>query len=250
MRLHVLSDLHLEHAPFTVPEVDADVLVLAGDTAPGTAGIEWMHRHLPGRTIVCVAGNHEFYGHDLPGLSERLRAAARGGDIHVLENEQVVIDGVRFLGCSLWSDFDYAGAANRVGSMLLCERLVNDYKQIRASELGRRLLAQDTRDLHVASRAWLATALAAPHDGPTVVVTHHAPLVRRRARSSAVLDAVAGAFASDLTELMGPAADLWIFGHIHASVDTEVNGTRVLSNQRGYPHEPVEGFDPSLVVEV
>jgi predicted phosphodiesterase len=250
VRLHVLSDLHLEHAPFTVPALDADVLVLAGDTAPGTAGIEWMHRHLPGRTIVCVAGNHEFYGHDLPGLSTRLRAAARGGDIHVLENDAVVIGGVRFLGCSLWSDFDYAGAANRANSMLLCERLVNDYKQIRASALDRRLRPQDTLDLHVASRAWLATALAAPHDGPTVVVTHHAPLVRRRERSSAVLDAVAGAFASDLTELMGPAADLWIFGHIHRCLDTEVNGTRVLSNQRGYPHEPVDGFAPALLVDV
>jgi predicted phosphodiesterase len=75
--------------------------------------------------------------------------------------------------------------------------------------------------------------------------------VRRRERANAILDAVAGAFASDLTELMGAeAADLWIFGHIHRSVDTEVAGTRVLSNQRGYPHEPVSGFDPELVVSV
>jgi hypothetical protein len=112
------------------------------------------------------------------------------------------------------------------------------------------LRAQDTRDLHVASRAWLATALAAPHDGPTVVITHHAPLVRQRPENP-LLAAVGGAFASDLSELMdGDRAGLWIFGHIHRVVDTEVNGTRVLSNQRGYPHEPVAGFDPGLVVEL
>ena len=251
MRLHVLSDLHLEHAQFAIPEVDADVVVLAGDIAPGSVGLEWIRRQLDGRPVIYVAGNHEFYGHDLPGLTARLRDAAIGSQIHVLENEQVVIAGVRFLGCSLWSDFDYAGEHNRLQSMRICERLVNDYRQIRATAHDRRLLAQDTRDLHVASRAWLATSLAAPHDGPTVVVTHHAPLVRRPEGSNALMDAIAGAFASDLSELMGrDAVELWIFGHIHRTIDTEVNGTRVLSNQRGYPHEPVSGFDPALVVEV
>lgn len=250
MKLHVISDLHLEHAPFTVPEVDADAIVLAGDVAPGTAGIEWMRRHLDGRPILHVAGNHEFYGEDLPGLTSRMKDAAGGSEIHVLENDEVVIDGVRFLGCSLWTDFDFAGPENRANTMRICERLVNDYKQIRASESDRPLRAQDTRDLHSASRAWLSERLATTHDGPTVVITHHAPLVRQRPENP-VMAAVGGAFASDLSELMNAeAVDLWIFGHIHRVVDTEVNGTRVLSNQRGYPHEPVAGFDPRLVIEV
>jgi len=250
LRLHVLSDLHLEHADFTPPRVDADVVLLAGDIAPGTAGVEWINRRLDGRPALYVAGNHEFYGHELPGLIDRMRDAAVGSRVHVLEDDEVVIGGVRFLGCSLWSDFDFAGAEHRANSMRICERLVNDYKQIRASELGRALQAQDTRDLHVASRAWLATRLAEPFDGPTVVITHHAPIVRE-VPSNPVLAAIGGAFASDLSPLMnGDAADLWVFGHIHRVVDTEVNGTRVLSNQRGYPHEPVVGFDPELVVEV
>jgi 3',5'-cyclic AMP phosphodiesterase CpdA len=249
VRLHVLSDLHLEHAPFEVPQVDADVVVLAGDVAPGTRGIEWMRRHLDGRTILYVAGNHEFYGEGLPRLTERLRDAAQGTAVTVLENDEVVIGDVRFLGCSLWSDFDSAGAENRANTMRICERLVNDYRQIRACDPDRPLRAQDTRDLHVASRAWLATALAASHDGPTVVITHHAPILRGRPQS-AVLAALAGAFASDLSPLMDGAADLWIFGHIHRVVDTQVRGTRVLSNQRGYPREPVAGFDPGLVVEI
>ena len=250
MRLHVLSDLHLEYAPFTPPPVDADVVVLAGDIAPGTAGIDWVRRRFDGRPVLYVAGNHEFYGHDLPGLTGRIRDAAIGSGVQVLENDEVVIGGVRFLGCSLWSDFNFAGAENRANSMLLCERLVNDYKQIDASELGRRLQTEDTRALHLASRDWLAEHLERPHDGPTVVITHHAPIVRAPP-ANPVLAAIGGAFASDLSELMdGGAVDLWVFGHIHRTVDTEVNGTRVLSNQRGYPHEPVAGFDPGMVVEV
>ena len=250
MRLHVLSDLHLEYAPFTPPAVDADVVVLAGDIAPGTAGIDWVRRRFDGRPVLYVAGNHEFYGHDLPGLTGRIRDAAIGSAVRVLENDEVVIGGVRFLGCSLWSDFNFAGAENRANSMLLCERLVNDYKQIHASELGRLLQAEDTRVLHLESRAWLAERLARQYEGPTVVITHHAPIVRS-APANPVLAAIGGAFASDLSELMHSAAvDLWVFGHIHRMVDTEVNGTRVLSNQRGYPHEPVAGFDPGMVVEV
>jgi predicted phosphodiesterase len=250
MRLHVLSDIHLEHAPFALPTVDADVVVLAGDIGVGTAGVAWARRWLDGRPAVYIAGNHEFYGHDLPGLTERLRTSANGSGLHVLENDAVVIGGVRFLGCALWSDFDFAGVENRARSMLLCERVVNDYKQINASELGRRLLPQDTRATHIASRAWLSERLAEPHDGPTVVVTHHAPLVRARP-ANPLMAAVGGAFGSDLTDLMGAeAVDLWIFGHIHRNVDVNVSGTRVLSNQRGYPHEPVDGFDGELVVEV
>ena len=250
VRLHVLSDLHLEHAPFTAPEVGADLVILAGDIAPGVAGIEWAKQWLGDRPALYVAGNHEFYGEALPSLIGDLRRASEGSALAVLENDAVVIGGVRFLGCSLWSDFDFAGPENRANSMRLCERLVNDYKQIRSSERDRRLQPEDTRREHLASRAWLEARLAEPHDGPTVVITHHAPLVRERPDSE-ILAAIGGAFASDLSSLMGAErVDLWVFGHIHRAIDVEVSGTRVLSNQRGYPREPVAGFDPTLVVEV
>ena len=250
MKLHVLSDLHLEYAPFTPPAVDADVVVLAGDTAPGVAGIEWARSRFDGRPVLYVAGNHEYYGQDLPGLMDRMRDAAVGSNVQVLENDPVVIDGVRFLGCSLWTDFDFAGSENRAHAMRVCERIVNDYSRIRFTELGRPLRPQDTRDIHLASRRWLAAALAEPQDGPTVVITHHAPIVRRQP-DHPVLQAVGGAFASDLSEMMdGGAVQLWVFGHIHRMVDSVIHGTRVLSNQRGYPHEPVDGFDPGMVVRV
>jgi predicted phosphohydrolase len=250
VRLHVLSDLHLEHAPLQVPAVEADVVVLAGDVAPGTAGVEWIRRHLTGRPVLYVAGNHEYYGQDLPGLTDALRRAAQGSEVHVLENEQVVIDGVRFLGCSLWSDFDLAGPEQRESSMRVCGRLVNDYKRIELTDPRRPLRPEDTRDLHLASRAWLASCLAVPHDGPTVVITHHAPVTGGRPENP-LMAAIGGAFASDLSELMeGERVRLWVFGHIHRRVDSEVNGTRLVSNQRGYPHEPAPDWDPALVVAV
>jgi predicted phosphodiesterase len=100
------------------------------------------------------------------------------------------------------------------------------------------------------SRGWLEERLANRHPGPTVVVTHHAPLIRSRP-SSPALRALAGAFASDVTGLMsGDRVSLWIFGHTHRAADLEMHGTRLVSNPRGYPHQPVSAFDPGCVIEV
>jgi predicted phosphodiesterase len=250
VRLHVLSDLHIEQAPFEMADGEADAVVLAGDVWRGTRGVEWARDWADGRPVLYIAGNHEFYGYSLPGLVDDLRHAADGSSVHVLENDELLLDGVRFLGCTLWSDFDYDGPARRDDSMRLCERLVNDYEHITFGPDDRTLAARDTRMLHIASRAWLADRLDEPHDGPTVVVTHHAPLIRTRP-ATPELRALAGAFASDVTELMGSdRVGLWIFGHTHQAADLEIDGTRVLSNPRGYPHQPVDGFDPLSVVDV
>jgi predicted phosphohydrolase len=250
VRLHVLSDLHLEQAPFAVPGVDADVIVLGGDTATGTRGVDWARGWADGRPVLYLAGNHEFYGHSLPELVGELRAAADGSTVRVLENDEVVIDGVRFLGCTLWSDFDFDGAERREYSMRVCERVVNDYEHIAFGPAGRTLAARDTRMLHLSSRRWLAERLAEPHDGSTVVVTHHQPLIRG-SPPTPELRAIAGAFASDLTDLIGAdRVAMWIYGHTHRAADLEVDGTRVLSNPRGYPHQPVAAFDPEFVVEI
>jgi predicted phosphodiesterase len=243
----VLSDLHLEQERFRPPDVDADVIVLAGDVARGTRGVRWARGWR--RPVVYVAGNHEFYGHALPTLTGELRRAAAGSPVHVLENDDVVIGGVRFLGCTLWSDFEYAGREHREDAMALSARLVNDYEHITFGPARRTLQPRDTLMLHVSSRRWLAQRLATSHDAPTVVVTHHAPLIRTRLRDP-VERALAGAFASDLTALMGAErVAVWIFGHTHRAADLDVAGTHVVSNPRGYPHRPVADFDPARVIE-
>jgi predicted phosphodiesterase len=250
VRVQVLSDLHLERAPFAPEGADADVVVLAGDVANGTGGVEWARIWARGRPVLYVAGNHEFYGHALPGLIEELRRAAAGSPVHVLENDEVILGRVRFLGCTLWSDFDFDGRERRADAMKLCERVVSDYELITFGPGRRALTARDTRLRHLSSRRWLASRIARPHEGPTVIITHHAPLIRTRPPSPQ-LRSLAGAFASDVTDLMGSErVALWIYGHTHRVADLEIRGTRILSNPRGYPQQPVAGFDPACVVEL
>jgi predicted phosphodiesterase len=250
MRLHVLSDLHLERGIGEVPVVDADVVVLAGDIATGTRGVEWARRWAGGRPVIYIAGNHEFYGHSISGLIGELHRAAAGSSVHVLEDNELILDGVRFLGCTLWSDFEFDGPERRSLAMRVCERAVSDYQVIRNGSEERSLSAEDTRAMHLASRRWLTERLARHHEGPTVVVTHHAPYIQWRPPEAA-LRLIAGAFVSDLSDLMaGDRVALWIYGHTHRLADLEVAGTRILSNPRGYPEELVSGFDPRLVVPV
>src|SRR3954452_19421772 len=109
MRLHIFSDLHAGLRPFDPPEVDADVLVLPGDVDVGVDGIALAREWARGRPTLYVAGNHEFYGEGIPRHLGKMAEAAAGSTVELLENRVVVIGGVRFLGCTLWTDFDLFG---------------------------------------------------------------------------------------------------------------------------------------------
>ncbi|NQU20730.1 MAG: metallophosphoesterase [Candidatus Nealsonbacteria bacterium] len=246
MKLHVLADIHLEFAPFDVPDTDADVVVFAGDVGTRLGGIEWANRLE--KQVVYVAGNHEYYGSALPELTEEMRAAA-GPNVALLENDELIVGDVRFLGATLWTDFLLFGDASKDDCMDVAGKRMNDFRMIRCSPQGNRLSPPDTAVLHGQTRQWLRTALQRDHAGPTVVVTHHAPSIHS-AEPQYLNDPLAAAFGSDVEELIdGDRVALWIHGHTHNCVDYELAGTRVVSNQRGYPREST-AFDPALVIDV
>ena len=248
MRLHILSDLHTEFEPFELEATGADVLVLAGDIGTGTKGLDWARA--TGKASIYVAGNHEFYGDSIPDLTRTLRAGAAGGPVHFLENEACVIGGVRFLGCVLWSDFALFGEDKRDDAMFAARYRMNDFKRIRFSPGDRVFAPSDALGLHRASVEFLERELARPHPGPTVVVTHAAPSDRSRPDQWED-DLMSAAFCSNLDALVeASGAALWVHGHTHHSVDYRIGRTRVLSNQRCYPHEDRTGFDPALTIDL
>jgi predicted phosphodiesterase len=246
MRVRVLSDLHLEFGAIDLPEVPADVVVLAGDIHTGTQGLEWARVTFPRLPIVYVAGNHEYYGHAIPALQTTLRAHAAALDITLLENTSVELAGVTFLGCTLWTDFALFGDARLAGQHAAL--VMNDYRRIRISPIYRRLQPADTIRWHRRSFQWLSQALA-QNRGPVVVVTHHVPSTRSIAPQY-VDDLLTAAFASSCDTLVAASqAALWIHGHTHTAFDYMLGKTRVCCNPRGYPGES-SGFNPALVVEL
>jgi predicted phosphodiesterase len=235
MRVHILSDLHLEfsdrHPPLMPPDSGADAVVIAGDIDNDTRAFDWAERMFPSQTVLYVPGNHEYYGYELSRAADALRErAAHSPNVRLLDNDSTIVGGVRFLGTTLWTDFELFGRECIDAAFAESLKHVVDFRAIRA---GRRLLTpQDTIDLHRQARAFLERSLSETFDGPTVVISHHAPhtgsLHPRWARHLS-----SAAFVSDLTALMGKAA-LWIHGHTHDSFDYTVDGTRVIANPMGY----------------
>ena len=246
MKLHILSDIHLEFAPFDPPETDADVVILAGDIGLGPPAVEWAAVTFR-QPVVYVPGNHEYYGGHLQNTLTRMRRTAEGTQVRVLDGEAITLGPVRFLAATLWTDFQIMRDPQR--AQREAEAHMTDYRRIKAAAY-RPLRATDLRAAHFDARRFLERSLQQPFDGPTVVISHHAPSPRsisNRWRSSHLN----AAYASDLELLMGREVALWVHGRTHDSLDYNVRDTRVVCNPRGYiPVEPNPGFDPGLVVEV
>lgn len=244
MKLHVLSDLHREIAEFDAPETDADVVVLAGDIDNGARGVEWARRSFS-RPVIYVPGNHEPYDGEYYATQHAMRAAARGSHVELLECGERVLAGIRFLACSLWTDYSLEPERTRAAVIEASRRMNPDYSAIR---FGPRLFSpEDAIAIHRAHRPWLGRKLEQAFAGRTVVITHFAPHPGSIAAAFAGHPANPG-FIVDLEPMMGTAA-LWIHGHTHTAFDYRVRGTRIVCNPRGYPDERT-GFRADLVVTV
>jgi Icc-related predicted phosphoesterase len=253
VKLALLSDLHLSVEPMPFPDVDADVLVLAGDLARPARAMAWAAAStLP---TLYVAGNHEFYGSDLVSTYAALREHAAGTRVRILERSAWHHLGVRFLGCTLWSDYQLFDSPEvRAKALELLMREAYDFTRIRLSPDDPELFSPAaSQRLFEQSVAWLEECFARPHDGPTVVVTHFAPSrssIAARFRDSPIN----AAFVSELdAHIARWQPELWLHGHTHDSFDYRIGRTRVVCNSRGYARGGTTEnarFDPRLTIEV
>ena len=248
MKIRIYSDLHVEFGAFEPPSVPCDLVVLAGDIHINRNGLKWALAKFPSVPVVYVLGNHEYYGRAIPKLTNELKDEAAGTNIHVLDRDEVAIDGLRVLGCTLWTDFCLQGDARVAASE--AEERMTDFKRIRLSPGFGKLRPLNTMHFHASAYTWLAEKLMEPFGGKTLVVTHHAPSSLSLPENR-LHDKLSPAYASSCEALLkrcGP--ELWVHGHIHHRSDYQVGKTRVVCNPRGYDDEPVDDFDPTYTIEL
>ena len=273
MKIQLLSDLHLEADPgfIATPAPGADLLVLAGDVGSyqtrrdGSVMDEpdWGLRRfspLPRYAgwpvpVLFVPGNHEYDGLEMDDAHAGLRRACDRLGIAWLERETLQIDGVRFVGTTLWSDYDAlvpAGATEteRLRQRDKAFRAANFYLHKMAGRRGGALFdAAAMRDIALECQHWLRHALATPHAGPTVVVTHFAPTLHSADPRYGLSPGTAG-FCNTLDELL-PHADLWLHGHLHCPTDLRTGRCRIVANPLGYARKgEQDGFSPTLTLHV
>jgi len=273
----ILSDLHVDASPYELPPgPSVDLAIVAGDVADGLTrrALPWVAEHVRprARAVVYVPGNHDFYGTRIGDELAMARDAAAAAGILLLDSGQAcAVDGVRIVGATLWTDYlvGEPGGYSQAWAMRECgdrERGMRDHRRIQTRD--RRGSPAPFRPpaaqlLHMEHRGRIECALAEPHAGTTVVVTHHAPHPRSLPWGRPD-EPTSAAYASDLSPILeGPdAPDLWIHGHVHRSADYCVVRTRVLSNPRGHDtsyrrrdgtwadERENPAFDPALVVEL
>lgn len=278
MKIQLLSDLHLESNPDFVaqPTPGADLLVLAGDIGSYQSGSLLrgndfgLGRFSPlplaqggaawPTPVLFIPGNHEYDGLDFDATHARLRETCERLGLVWLEQQTVVLQGLRFIGSTLWSDFDALSAeVAGAGDISLGEQLKAREKAFRAANFylrknhslqgGEPMLADAVRERGLQSQAWLRQALAAPFGGPTVVVTHFAPSLLSGDPRYGLTPGTAG-FCNALDDLLG-RAQLWLHGHLHCPSDYVKNGCRVVANPLGYARKgEQDGFKPELLIEV
>src|SRR5689334_12864702 len=175
MRLNILSDLHLSLGAMDIPRNDADLVILAGDIAGPERAAAWASRFT--KSVLYVPGNHEFYGSSIPRTVDQLKRLCAKTCVCVLDSDAVIIEGVRFLGTTLWTDFLLFGEGEkRSAAIRAAMSSMYDFSKIRAGEAGDVIFTPaHSAALFHAQAGWLERKLAEPFNGPTVVITHHAP---------------------------------------------------------------------------
>ncbi len=248
MKIQIISDLHQEFGITELSFDRPDVVVLAGDVNLGIKGIEWIKTKIRDKPVIYVLGNHEYYKGSYPKTLHKIKEAARNSSISVLENDSVDIEGIRFHGATLWTDFSIFGDPRYYG--FVCQNGMNDYKQIRRDPSYSKMRSIDIFKIHQFSKLWLKERLENSKDMKNIVVTHHAPSIRSVPEHFKE-DPLTSAYASDLEGFILEHQPLyWIHGHIHTPKRYTIGETEVICNPHGYISEKYNGYEKELMVEV
>ncbi|MEJ7804708.1 MAG: metallophosphoesterase [Telluria sp.] len=276
MRLQLFSDLHLERAPHFLPAIHAgtDVVILAGDIGSYQSGSRLqeddfglgrfspLQPGFPCPTVLYVPGNHEFDALDYDDTYARLRQLCERLGITWLEREVVTVGAVRFVGTTLWTDFEALAArestlARQLQQRAKAHRAANYYLSKNTTlKAGVPVLAEGICAMALACQSWLRAALAVPFDGKTVAVTHFAPSLHSADPRYGLTPGTAG-FCNALDALF-PMVDLWMHGHLHCANDYTITGgdaaswsCRVVANPLGYLSKGEQAaFREHLVIEL
>lgn len=259
MILWVLSDLHLESAHgWDLPAPDMrppfDVMIVAGDLITRMErGVRWLRARIKDNPVIYISGNHEGFGTDWRLTIEKARAAAAGSNVHVLQNESMVLGDVTFAGATLWTDFNLFG--DRDHAMGYAAGVMNDYRRIRTRDYAYRLRPLDTLAANRESRKFFADVISTKKTRTVCAISHHGP-APATAKLGTETDLITAAYVNGEHADFMNGIDTWIYGHTHETRDFAIGGTRVVTNAKGYgpsyrdPTWENQDFDPTFTIEI
>jgi Icc-related predicted phosphoesterase len=283
MKIAVTSDVHLEFGPLKLTnDNNADVLILGGDICVAADlrypdPYEIMNtRHTDRlvellesssnnfKDVILIMGNHEHYHGDFAKSADTIRNFVKPyKNVHFLDKEYIDIDGVRFFGGTLWTNFDLGNGPGDEYVMRLIKGMMNDYRGVANSnrvvsfrdsegkfhERTAAFCPEDGYEDHLQFMSKLQAVLDdTPKDMKVVVVGHHAPSKQSTHPRYKHEKEMNTAYSSDLTGFMYENENivLWTHGHTHEDFDYNVGNCRVFCNPRGYDGYEERAFNFKL----
>jgi Icc-related predicted phosphoesterase len=246
MKIQVLSDMHIEFwKEDRLPEVVGDVLVLPGDICAAAAGkaFKFFKQWLSTITVpvIYVFGNHEYYGSNFDEVPWVIKDYLKDlNHVHILDADTVEIDGITFIGATLWTKLGIRG-----------ELIINQSKM----DIGpiQNFTVEKWNKSHQRDSDYIRHVLQnyRSYDHKIVVVTHHSPSYKS-VSPRFMGDALNVGFHNSLEHLIiDYEPTLWLHGHTHDPLDYMIRDTRIICNPMGYPRENTPpGFDPGKIIDV
>ncbi len=236
MKLFCISDLHLEfyqsleqfHTESKLIWPAADVLILAGDIGSPLSRPD-IYREFLKETktryahVILVAGNHEYRdlkNHDRSAVLSLLHMMCEEQGVLVLDRSSVIIEGVKFLGTTLWSQLHPSAATIECGANLPFPNL------------------EEYLTEYAKCVEWLRQEISS--HPKNVVITHHLPTAQVMHPKFLRYGVINTAFVTELIPkvLNCEKVVYWFCGHSHESADCQVSpNTRVILNPVGYRGE-------------
>ena len=281
MKIAVCSDLHLEFGDLDLTnDNNVDVLVLSGDifVAKDIKNFSYVDEQIMAATpsmlargeryynfmkrcserfpqVILVMGNHEHYHGDFAETASVIRTVVgEFSNVHFLDKEWRIINGVLFFGGTLWTDMngedpetlrqirymmnDYRGVNNSNNTVSYRVPSLDENKPdgFTFKERPASFTPEDSVEDHKAFLKELDAVLALHPGLTTVVCGHHAPSkasTHPRYKSEVLMN---GAYSTDLDNFILDRRQikLWTHGHTHEDFDYMIGTTRVVCNPRGY----------------
>ena len=237
--INYMSDIHLEFGPLEC-DIKGKFLILAGDITI-KARVEWINKKAENfEHVIYVFGNHEFYRSNLDSIERKTRENL-SPNVHLLQNESIELDGVRFHGATLWTNYNNNDPMAKINANFG----LTDHKLIRCDGGVSRFTPDRAYEEHLKTMEYFKNNVK---EGD-IVVTHHAPS-HKSIHPSFKTSNLNHSYYSDLSDfILKYKPKLWFHGHTHNNFNYLIGGTKVLCNPRGYAgHKLNPNFDVNASV--
>jgi hypothetical protein len=253
---YVFSDIHIEtkpSIPFYPKALHSNVInvcCLAGDIGLPIQKSYWefiTHCSLEFDYVLLICGNHEYYYSEYYLIHKLIRDKIlqyEYNNVYFLHNQSFTIPNtsIHVHGCTLWTEIP-------LNFHLLLSLLMTEYRLVKIDD--RTLTPEDTCSFHSESIIWLKDILEKHKEDINIVLSHHSPTFKNCHYPHQKDRILNYCLSTNLETSLVPLASYWIYGHVHLNMEShmfELNGCKLISNQKGYSHCPY--FDEHFYFEV